>query len=323
MFDAKKIGILLGLAAAAYLGALAVARFTLQTEEDTESEPQATKVIATDFGAPAKTGVNGPTARQKKEAQGDAENIGPRIDVFDQIPPQNNLALSPPDESPVEIAPGETPDGTALEGEIEVEKCWDQSGLEHPAGDCDDLGNLKAKISERLWAMNSCREEEVGESASGTLDLGMEVDFAGAGLSFWAMPTSEMRGAVETAACIKDKLKSLRPETNSRRFARYQYSMSVRFFDEQRSVESERIEVIATKAIDENKGMIVPVSRDRVRVRKQPVDGEILCKISSDSRVLLFDRQGDWCLIKTPRGTVGWMVCWGLGLDSDAGPKAP
>jgi uncharacterized protein YgiM (DUF1202 family) len=65
----------------------------------------------------------------------------------------------------------------------------------------------------------------------------------------------------------------------------------------------------------------VPVVRSRVRVRKAPVDGEIIGFISAPQKVRLIDREGEWCLVKTKRGNVGWMVCWGLGLGQGATKK--
>ena len=57
------------------------------------------------------------------------------------------------------------------------------------------------------------------------------------------------------------------------------------------------------------------VTRDRVRVRLTPVDGHMLGKISSGSRVFLLEQKDDWCRVRTGRGNVGWMVCWALDLD--------
>ena len=61
-------------------------------------------------------------------------------------------------------------------------------------------------------------------------------------------------------------------------------------------------------------GRIVAVIKDRVRVRKSPIDGEILGLISSGNRVLLVEEVDGWCHVKTRRGNEGWMVCWALAL---------
>jgi uncharacterized protein YgiM (DUF1202 family) len=72
------------------------------------------------------------------------------------------------------------------------------------------------------------------------------------------------------------------------------------------------------------KGRIVNVARTHMLVRKKPVDGEILGKISSPSRVTLIERNGDWCRVFTARKNIGWMACWGLDLgDVKAGAPPP
>jgi hypothetical protein len=326
MIDAQKIALVLVLAAAAYLAALAALRLTMAEDDETKEErstlPRSKTTVAKE-SAQKENGFALPAAEYPKEESKTTTGTGATIEAANPVLPRSpDTEPLPEVETQVEIPAGETPAGVALDGEIAPEKCWDSSGLEQRADNCDALKSLETRLLERLYIMDQCRMQAAGENAVGGLDLGMEVDFAKPGLSFWGKPSSKLTRAVETAACIKDRFKNLRFPRENPRFVRYQYSLTIRFFDERLEREPSQIEASQVIVPDTAKGSYVSVVRDRVRVRKKPVDGEILCKISSGSRALLFDRQGEWCFIRTARGTAGWMVCWALGL-SDAGPNAP
>jgi uncharacterized protein YgiM (DUF1202 family) len=72
--------------------------------------------------------------------------------------------------------------------------------------------------------------------------------------------------------------------------------------------------VPGTKVALKGKGRLVDVIKDRVRVRKKAVDGEIIGKISSGNQVRLIGKKGAWCNVVTPNNNEGWMICNALSL---------
>ncbi|MCP4600975.1 MAG: SH3 domain-containing protein [Proteobacteria bacterium] len=213
-----------------------------------------------------------------------------------------------------EVPPGEIPPGVALEGEITCNKCWDKSGLQYSQSECDTLDEFTRRLSKRLYIVDRCQKEAVGDNALGLLHLGLEIDFGDSTLGFWNDPSSEIRGSVKTAACLNSELKGFPLKGLSPQYVRYQLSLYVRF-DKPGAVQTiaeHRAEDNAEELERLGRGKRVEVIRDRVRVRKRPINGEILGMINSGNRVILLDHQEGWCRVVTPRGNMGWMICWAL-----------
>ncbi len=219
-----------------------------------------------------------------------------------------------------EIPPGETPPGVTLEGEIICDRCWDKSGLQHPQSECDKLDEFKRRLSKRLYLMDQCRLEAEGDNTLGRLNMGVEVDFLSRALGFWKDPVSEIRGAAEIIACLNNRVSGFPLKGLNPKHVRYQFSLSLRF-----SRQGPTRTILAYVSEEDNQGMEsaprerhkrhVEVLKDRVRVRKRPVDGEVLGMISSGNRVILLDHREGWCRVLTPRGNMGWMICWALDIQ--------
>jgi hypothetical protein len=253
----------------------------------------------------------------------DLPAVGEEIDAVDEtiesISDEKGEMPPPAKRAPV-VPPGKIPLGVRAAKGLRCIKCWDKKGVEHVGEKCDQPSVLAERFQERLYVIEKCRQQTVGAYAFGTLDLGVEVDFSTGSVSFWNGPDSELRGATQMLACIRPELAGLPLDGIKREFVRYQASLVVQFLKAQ-SVER----VVTTRPNESledlvNDGRIVNVVRARVRVRKAPVDGEILGMLSAPSRVTLIEQDGDWCRVLTPRKNIGWMVCWGLGLDP-GGPQ--
>jgi hypothetical protein len=99
--------------------------------------------------------------------------------------------------------------------------------------------------------------------------------------------------------------------------SRYRLRLDITFGRERRLVT--QVASVDTTAREETKKALanaktVKVVKTRVRVRKAPVDGEIIGFVSTPAAVSLIEQKGDWCLVKTKRENIGWMVCWALAL---------
>ncbi len=232
-------------------------------------------------------------------------------------------SVSPtPDQAAVSTAvsavpPGETPPGVALETKYTIRSCWDDSGLEYDEAVCDRLEDFMERLSHRLYIFDGCRRRASGEYNTGRLNLGAEIDFTRSKSSFWHRSESELRGAEKVVECLKDELRELSLTGLKHRYARYQLTFDVVFSTPKvvhRSLERNAHVVEQRAAPEEQINRGVAVIKDRVRVRRQPVDGEIIGTISTGSNVALLDHEGGWCYVRTPRGNVGWMVCWALEL---------
>lgn len=226
------------------------------------------------------------------------------------------------------IPAGKIPPGVGLGAKVASRKCWNNSGIQYAEKDCGDMEGLFKLIEERLYLFDTCRKDVVGENLLGQLNLGIEFDFDRESISLWNIPSSSLRSAPEVVTCIKSEIEGLSVAGLEPLFNRYQYTFSVLFegtgrrtvAKSKQAASSEPGESVHPRKTVEfplgrfGDGRFVMVNRDRVRIRVEPVDGHMLGKISSGSRVFLLDQQEEWCQVRTRRGNVGWMVCWALDL---------
>ncbi len=253
----------------------------------------------------------------------DSVVVGPPVPRTQPTVSPQSIVPNPPEKqvptkSPLhpELPPGENPPGMFLNEEITCERCWDDSGLQYPGTKCRIPGDLVERLSRRLYAIDRCRQKVAGDSVVGRLDLGLEVDFTRAAVGFWSVSTSEIRGAARTAACSKKAfeglpLSGLRPEQS-----RFQFSISLQFkrIGTTQPISDRSSEIAAAEPVPTLQGRTVRVTRERVRIRRKPVDGEIIGMINSGKTVVLFDHKDGWCFVRTQRGNTGWMVCWTLDI---------
>lgn len=218
--------------------------------------------------------------------------------------------------APPEVPPGRTPDNVALDGSAFYLKCWDGNGAETPGESCDRLAVLEKRVSTRLYVVDRCKQEHSGQKNAGKLSLGVEVDFEKASLSFWNGPSSTLENAAKVATCLRTELNGLPIQGVSHKFARYRMFYTVLFGDAKQGAATDKSGGAAAATDDAAKklpsGKTVTVTMDRVRVRKSPVDGEIIGKIAKDNQVTLLKKKGDWCQILTPNNNEGWMICEAL-----------
>ena len=230
------------------------------------------------------------------------------------------------------LPPPPTVPGVVMLSRMTPIKCWDNRGFEQSAADCDALNALARRTEENLTLLENCRTEILGAGAMGVLALYAEADFVRNRMTFWPGTASTLRYADRVAECLTERWREPRFSKLPHRFDRYRMKAAVRFEGSYHAApappgtvavhsvitasQAERLETAAENAVE------VTVARDRVRVRKAPVDGEIIGFISTGQRVKLLQVTDEWCSVKTKRGNVGWMVCWGLDLqpnkDTDA-----
>ncbi len=218
------------------------------------------------------------------------------------------------------VPPGVTPSGVRLEDAEGMSKCWAADGLERSGQQCDRLNGLTRRLEERLYVIDLCRQQAPGVGHLGTLELGLEVDFATGAVSFWSGAASQLRDAALIVGCVRQALKQFPLDGINHEFIRYQTSYSILFERPRRVLP----QVTSASKMEDLKalvsaGQFVNVVRTRVRVRKAPVDGEIIGLISAPVRVTLLEQDGEWCRVLTPRRNIGWMVCWGLDLGQQTG----
>lgn len=217
-------------------------------------------------------------------------------------------AASSEGEAPSEVPPGRTPEGITLDGDAFYLKCWDASGEELPGSACDRLEVLEKRFSTRLYVVDKCRQKSAGDKAQGKLSLGVEVDFDKMSLSYWNGASSEIEGAGKIATCLRTELAGLPIHGFDHKYERYRIFFTVLFG--KGDAKAAKKEAESKKPA--GKGKMAEVTMDRVRVRKEPVDGEVIGKISTGNQVKLLERKGGWCKIITPNGNEGWMTCEAL-----------
>jgi len=215
-------------------------------------------------------------------------------------------------DAPPEVPPGKTPDGMVLDGEAFYLKCWDAAGVERKGADCDKLDVFEKRFSTRLYVVDKCRVEAASANAEGKLSVAAEVDFQATKVSFWNAPSSDLPNAAQVGSCLRGALSGLPIQGIEHKYARYRVFFTVLFG---KTAAKKVTEV--PKPVDgppAGKGKLVEVKKDNVRVRKTPVDGEIIGKISQGNQVRLLKQKEDWCQVVTPSGSEGWMICDALGL---------
>ncbi|MCP4676564.1 MAG: SH3 domain-containing protein [Deltaproteobacteria bacterium] len=215
-------------------------------------------------------------------------------------------------EAPAEVPPGRTPDGVAADGAGFYLKCWDENGAELPGESCDRLKVLEKRFSTRLYVVDRCKKKQIGDKAEGKLSLGVEVDFGKMSLSFWNGASSNIEGAGKIATCLRTELAGLPIRGFDHKYQRYRIFFTV-LFGKAAEKASAKTPTSAASAPPKGKGKLVNVVKDRVRVRKTPVDGDIIGKISAGNQVRLLDKKAGWCHIITPNNNEGWMICDALG----------
>jgi hypothetical protein len=232
--------------------------------------------------------------------------------------------------APAEVPPGKTPDGMALDGEAFYLKCWDDGGVERKGVECDRLGVFEKRFATRLYVVDKCRIDAASVTAEGKLSVAAEVDFAASKVSFWNAPSSDIQNAAQIGSCLRGALTGLPIQGIEHKYARYRVFFTV-LFGKQAAKKAAAEAVKAEPAADKGegkaqaasgspskppagKGKLITVVKDKVRVRKTPVDGEVIGKIGQGNQVRLLKQKDGWCQIVTPSGNEGWMICDALGL---------
>jgi len=229
-------------------------------------------------------------------------------------------------DAPPEVPPGKTPDGMLLDGDAFYLKCWDDAGVERKGADCDRLEVFERRFSTRLYVIDKCRVDAASANADGKLSVASEIDFLASKVSFWNAPSSDLPNAAQVGSCLRGALSGLPIQGIAHRYARYRIFFTVLFG---KAAAKKAAEIAKTetaqkpeekpggKAADKPsaaKGKVVKVVKDKVRVRKAPVDGEIIGKISQGNEVRLLKQKEGWCQVVTPSGNEGWMICDALAL---------
>jgi hypothetical protein len=227
-------------------------------------------------------------------------------------------------DAPPEVPPGKTPDGMLLDGDAFYLKCWDDAGVERKGADCDRLDVFEKRFATRLYVVDKCRVEAASASAEGKLSVAAEIDFQSSKVSFWNAPSSDLPNAAQIGSCLRGALSGMPIQGIEHKFARYRIFFTV-LFGKVAAKKAAADKKVEEKAVDKagektegkppaGKGKLVEVKKDNVRVRKAPVDGEIIGKIGQGNQVRLLKQKDGWCQVVTPSGNEGWMICDALGL---------
>lgn len=296
-------------------------------EQPLASIPRETELTA-DTAAPKKNNVLPPL-----------DEAADNDDLFSPALPASTIT-SPPAEpakpSQARTAPAPEVPGVSFASRPAPVKCWDARGFEHGSSTCDLPAELLRATKRNLNVWESCRVDISGASNTGTLVFFAEADFVKNMMNIWPAYASTLRSADRVAECINEKLRKLPLTTGAHRFSRYRLKGAVRFESPRRAARektvdtsliarSRHLEKAAAETLEKtvSEAKEVPVVKDRVRVRKAPIDGEIIGFISTGQRVKLLEVTDEWCLVKTKRGNVGWMICWGLDLQEKAEKSPP
>jgi len=213
---------------------------------------------------------------------------------------------------PPELPPGKTPDGVVKDGDAFYLKCWSEDGIEHKGSECDKLNVIEKRFSTRLYVVNKCKVQKAGEDTHGKLSVASEIDFTKTKISFWTGASSDLPNASQVGSCLRESLAGLPIHGVKHKFARYRMFYTVLFG---KAAQKKNADIAAAKAsFISGKGRLVNVVKNHVRVRKTPVDGDIIGKISTGSQARFLKKKDDWCKIITPNGNQGWMICNALEL---------
>jgi hypothetical protein len=305
----------------------------VETGQTALSDQRSTLASATDVLAAPPLEAEPVAMADTEETRGSRyapEGAGPGYGVQEEIPlpPAADMAqpLAPTLGASVDrgslppvVPPGKTPEGVAVDGNAFYVKCWDKAGAALETESCDKLDLLEKRFSTRLYVVDKCRLEAAGAEAAGKLSLGVEVDFSTLSVSFWSGPSSNLPSADAVAQCLRTELRGLPVDGVPHKHGKYRMFFTVLFGKKFVQAASDKTpQSVAgktdAKSAPARKGKTVKVALDRVRVRKSPVDGEEIGRISSGNEVQLLGRKEEWCRVLTPAGNEGWMICDALEL---------
>ncbi len=273
----------------------------VSAEQNRESEGGGAAPTAPGGYAPEGSAGFHPSPAEVPAEQPAAESTG------DDVP--QGAGMADEASAPAEVPPGKTPENVALDGSAFYLKCWDAKGGEIAGSSCDGLRVLEKRFSTRLYVVDQCKIKHSGEKAEGKLSLGMEVDFANQSLSYWNGASSTLENAASVAKCLRTELNGLPIHSVEHKYLKYRIFFTVLFGKSSAKATTSAAPSAPSKEV---KGPTRNVIMDRVRVRRTPVDGEIIGKISSGNQVKLLEKKGAWCRILTPNNNEGWMTCEAL-----------
>ncbi len=254
-------------------------------------------------------------AHAEEQAEGrvgrsNADNA-PRLvptDAKDNMPklPEAKGALPPARDLPPSIV---------WSGTLDVSRCWTPQGVEVPASQCDELPALRDALAQRLHVIAGCRDAVVNKMSYGRLALGIEVDYSRAALSIWKALGTDIEKAEAIVSCVEEKLEGLGPIDKFAKYSRYMMSLTVVFPSPVELAKKLEQGDLLPDGAGESRYKAVRVIRKNVRVRTEPMDGDVIDAVSAPEEVLLLKNRGDdWCLVVTAEKIKGWMVCWGLDI---------
>ncbi len=281
--------------------------FLFSPDEGTQERPESALAVAEpikDVAAPASApAVETPTSGYAPSGSpGFAQGL-PSAQPADQ--PHDGDALPT-------VPPGRTPAGIAIDGSAFYLKCWDDVGAEHAGEACDRLRVLEKRFSTRLYVVHKCKTTHAAGVKKGKLSLGLEVNFAEESIRFWNGASSDVAHADRIGTCVRRELARLPLGGFNHKYNRYRMFFTVLFGQTDVTDRAEKKGKPDAKA--GQKGRLVDVVKDRVRVRSAPVNGAIIGKISSGNQVKLLRKKSEWCNVITPNNNEGWMICDALRL---------
>ena len=224
-----------------------------------------------------------------------------------------------PPSSPENALPSrDIPPELALRGQISLDTCWDASGLQQEGLACGDLEEFVNRLSDHLYLALDCAREGAEGEVSGTVQAGLELDWASQKLHFWQKEQTNLPQSQEFFTCLNKKFLAFPLSGLTPAFHRYHLSFSLAIDTAKKEIKQVGrpiAEYAYLQKANPVESRSVTVQKDRVRLREKPVDGAILGFLSTGESVQMIGSQEGWCLVQTRRGTKGWMVCWGLALE--------
>ena len=208
-------------------------------------------------------------------------------------------------------------------------KCWDTEGRERHAEACDRLPKLEQRIDDRMATIGSCKKEFSGAGTAGLLDLMIEIDIRTDLVSVWNGVDSTLPFANPTVGCVAKALRHMPLSALAAPFERYQMETTIEFKRPEKQTHEQPVHHATEDLAADLRiaGIPAVVKNDKVRVRKSPVDGEIIGLISAGNTVSIIEQtmkdDAEWCRVLTPRKNIGWMVCWSLERHPGAPEESP
>jgi hypothetical protein len=255
-----------------------------------------------------------------------AEDLPPVEMVFDAGVDEDWGAPAPAETDPSadldleaealpEVPPGRTPQGVWIDGTPKYLKCWDPTGAEQKGESCDTLRLLEKRFATRLYVVDRCKRSHAGAESEGELSLGVQVDVKERTIRFWSGPSSTLENATQIGICVRQGLEGLPIHSIDHKYERYRLFFTVEFNDPEK----------LKKKIEKKKrrGKPMEVIKKRVRVRKAPVDGEVIGNVNTGNPVTLLKKKDDWCHVITPNLREGWMICDALSVPGKIQESTP